>query len=140
MEEGLVVDYGKCCRPVPGDDIRGHVSVGRGIIIHRVECHVAQPRKSDAPDWIPLVWAEKVVGDFLAGLRVKGENRRGVLASIASEISAAESSIENVEMAERVDTRASDMRFLITVRDRVHLARIMRRLRALPTVARVMRT
>ena len=138
--EGLVVDYGKCCRPVPGDDIRGHVSVGRGIVIHRVECKVAQPRKSDAPDWIPLVWDENVQGDYLAELRVKGENRRGVLASIASEISAAESSIENVNMAERVDTRASDMRFLITVRDRVHLARIMRRLRALPTVARVMRT
>ena len=138
--EGLVVDYGKCCRPVPGDDIRGHVSVGRGIVIHRVECKVAQPRKSDAPDWIPLVWDENVQGDYLAELRVKGENRRGVLASIASEISAAGSSIENVNMAERVDTRASDMRFLITVRDRVHLARIMRRLRALPTVARVMRT
>jgi RelA/SpoT family (p)ppGpp synthetase len=138
--EGLVVDYGKCCRPVPGDDIRGHVSVGRGIVIHRVECTVAQPRKGTAQEWIPLVWADKVQGDFLAELRVKGENRRGVLASIAAEISGAESSIENVQMAEKVDTRASDMRFLITVRNRVHLARIMRRLRSLPVVARVMRT
>ena len=138
--EGLVVDYGKCCRPVPGDDIRGHVSVGRGIVIHRVECAVAQPRKGTAQEWIPLIWADNVQGDFLAELRVKGENRRGVLASIAAEISGAESSIENVQMAEKVDTRASDMRFLITVRNRVHLARIMRRLRGLPVVARVMRT
>jgi guanosine-3',5'-bis(diphosphate) 3'-pyrophosphohydrolase len=138
--EGLVIDYAKCCRPVPGDDIRGHVSVGRGIVIHRVECAVAQPRKGTAQEWIPLVWAENVQGDFLAELRVKGENRRGVLASIAAEISGAESSIENVQMAEKVDTRASDMRFLITVKNRVHLARIMRRLRALPVVAKVMRT
>jgi len=138
--EGLVVDYAKCCRPVPGDDIRGHVSVGRGIVIHRVECPVAQPRKGTAQEWIPLVWADNVLGDFLAELRVKGENRRGVLASIASEISAAESSIENVQMAEKVDTLASDMRFLITVKNRVHLARIMRRLRGLPVVARVTRT
>ncbi|MGH8442757.1 MAG: RelA/SpoT family protein [Nevskiaceae bacterium] len=138
--EGLVVDYGKCCRPVPGDDIRGHVSVGRGIVIHRIECAVAQPRKGAAQDWIPLVWGENVEGDFLAELRVKGENRRGVLASIAAEISAAESSIENVQMAEKVDTRASDMRFLLTVKNRVHLARIMRRLRGLPVVARVTRT
>ena len=79
-------------------------------------------------------------GDFLAELRVKGENRRGVLASIAAEISGAESSIENVQMAEKVDTRASDMRFLLTVKNRVHLARIMRRLRGLPVVAKVMRT
>ena len=138
--EGLVVDYGKCCRPIPGDDIRGHVSVGRGIVIHRVECNVAQPRKGTAEEWIPLIWAENVQGDFLAELRVKGENRRGVLASIAAEISGADSSIENVQMAEKVDTRASDMRFLITVKDRVHLARIMRRLRGLPVVAKVMRT
>jgi len=138
--EGLVIDYGKCCRPVPGDDIRGHVSAGRGIVIHRIECHVAQPRKGTAEEWIPLIWAENVQGDFLAELRVKGENRRGVLASIAAEISGAESSIENVQMAEKVDTRASDMRFLITVKNRVHLARIMRRLRGLPVVARVMRT
>ncbi|MGH8481204.1 MAG: RelA/SpoT family protein [Nevskiaceae bacterium] len=138
--EGLVIDYGKCCRPVPGDDIRGHVSVGRGIVIHRVECSVAQPRKGTAQEWIPLVWAENVQGDFLAELRVKGENRRGVLASIAAEISGAESSIENVTMAEKVDTRASDMHFLITVKNRVHLARIMRRLRGLPVVARVTRT
>ena len=48
--EGLVVDYGKCCRPVPGDDIRGHVSVGRGIVIHRIECTVAQPRKGTAQE------------------------------------------------------------------------------------------
>ena len=138
--EGLVVDYGRCCRPIPGDDIRGHVSVGRGIVIHRVECNVAQPRKGTAEEWIPLVWAENVQGDFLAELRVKGENRRGVLASIAAEISSADSSIENVQMAEKVDTRASDMRFLITVKDRVHLARIMRRLRGLPVVAKVVRT
>ncbi|HUR42369.1 MAG TPA: bifunctional (p)ppGpp synthetase/guanosine-3',5'-bis(diphosphate) 3'-pyrophosphohydrolase [Verrucomicrobiae bacterium] len=138
--EGLVVDYGKCCRPVPGDDIRGHVSAGRGIVIHRVECNVAQPRKGTADEWIPLIWAEHVQGDFLAELRVKGENRRGVLASIATEISGTDSSIENVQMAERVDTRASDMRFLITVKNRVHLARIMRRLRGLSIVAKVMRT
>ena len=101
---------------------------------------MAQPRKGTAQEWIPLVWADNIQGDFLAELRVKGENRRGVLASIAAEISGAESSIENVQMAEKVDTRASDMRFLITVKNRVHLARIMRRLRGLPVVAKVMRT
>jgi GTP diphosphokinase / guanosine-3',5'-bis(diphosphate) 3'-diphosphatase len=137
--EGLVLDYAKCCRPVPGDEIRGLVSVGRGIVIHRVDCPEAQPRKGAPQDWISLVWADKVEGNFLADLRIKGENRRGVLAGIATEISNAGSSIENVQMAERVDTESADMRFLITVRDRVHLARVMRRIRNLPAVAKVMR-
>jgi (p)ppGpp synthase/HD superfamily hydrolase len=137
--EGLVVDYGKCCRPVPGDEIRGHVSVGRGIVIHRTECKLAQPRKGTQQDWIPLVWAPKVQGTFMAELRVKGQNERGVLAKIATEISSAESSIENVQMSDRIGHEAADMRFVITVRDRVHLARVMRRIRSLPVVARVVR-
>ncbi len=137
--EGMVVDYAKCCRPVPGDDIRGHVSVGRGIVIHRVECKLAQVRKGTTQEWIPLIWADQVQGDYLTELRVKGLNRRGVLASIASEISGAESSIENVQMAERVDAQSSDMRFLITVKHRTHLARVMRRIRSLPVVNKVLR-
>ncbi len=142
--EGLVVDYAKCCRPVPGDDIRGHVSAGRGIIIHRSDCKHAQsgPRskKSGGDEWIALIWSEKVKGDYLAELRVKGQNKRGSLAAIAGEIAQAESSIENVQMAERLDAQSSDMRFLLTVRSRAHLARVMRRIRRLPTVARVART
>ncbi|HUS24749.1 MAG TPA: bifunctional (p)ppGpp synthetase/guanosine-3',5'-bis(diphosphate) 3'-pyrophosphohydrolase [Candidatus Binatia bacterium] len=137
--EGLVVDYARCCRPVPGDDIRGHVSVGRGIVIHRSECRVAQPRKGTQQDWIPLVWADTVQGIYMAELRIKGQNERGVLAKIATEISSAESSIEHVTMSERVANEAADMRFVITVRDRTHLARVMRRIRALPVVARVVR-
>ncbi len=142
--EGLVLDYAKCCRPVPGDDIRGHVSAGRGIIIHRADCKHAQspqrPKKGSGDEWIALIWSEQVKGDYLAELRVKGQNKRGSLAAIAGEIAQAESSIENVQMAERLDAQSSDMRFLITVRSRTHLARVMRRIRRLPTVARVART
>ena len=137
--EGLVLDYAKCCRPVPGDDIRGLVSVGRGIVIHRLDCTHAQNRKGAAQDWVELVWAENVLGDFLAELRVQGENRRGVLARVAGEIAAADSSIENVQMAERVDTQTSDMRFLVTVKNRVHLARVMRRIRRIDFIERVVR-
>lgn len=137
--EGLILDYAKCCRPVPGDDIRGHISVGRGIVIHRMDCKQTQNRKISPQDWLSLVWADNVTGDYVAELRVQGSNRRGLLASIASEIAAAESSIENVHMAERVDTESADMRFVITVHDRTHLARVMRRIRRLSNVAKVTR-
>ena len=137
--EGLVLDYARCCRPVPGDDIRGHVSVGRGIVIHRLECKHAQEGKGSPQDWIALIWADKVQGDFLAELRVKGENKRGTLGRIATEISNAESSIENVNMADKADTEAADMRFVITVSDRTHLARVLRRIRRLDGVSRVIR-
>ena len=137
--EGLVIDYAKCCHPIPGDDICGYVSVGRGIVIHRIECKHVQTRKGGPQERVPLVWSEKVQGDFLAELRLKAENRRGLLANVASEITSAGSSIEHVQMPERDGSDALEMRFLITVRERVHLARVLRRLRRLEAVQRVIR-
>ncbi|MEQ1438414.1 bifunctional (p)ppGpp synthetase/guanosine-3',5'-bis(diphosphate) 3'-pyrophosphohydrolase [Fontimonas sp. SYSU GA230001] len=134
--EGLILDYARCCYPLPGDDIRGHVSVGRGIVVHRIECKHAKGR---AQDWIPLTWSDKVQGDFLAELRINGYNKRGLLARITAEIANAESSIENVQMPDRAGGEAVEMRFLITVRDRVHLARVLRRLRRIDGIERVWR-
>jgi (p)ppGpp synthase/HD superfamily hydrolase len=137
--EGLVIDYAKCCHPIPGDDICGYVSVGRGIVIHRLECRHVQTRKGGPQERVPLIWSEKVQGDFLAELKLKAENRRGLLAMVAGEISSAGASIENVQMPERDGSEALEMRFTITVRDRVHVARVLRRLRRLAPVQRVVR-
>jgi RelA/SpoT family (p)ppGpp synthetase len=137
--EGLVLDYAKCCHPIPGDDICGYVSVGRGIVIHRLDCKHVHTRRGGPQERVPLVWAPNVQGDFLCELRLKAENRRGLLANVAGEISGAGSSIENVQMPDRDGSDALEMRFVITVRDRVHLARVLRRLRRLDAVQRVIR-
>ncbi|MDN5872888.1 MAG: bifunctional (p)ppGpp synthetase/guanosine-3',5'-bis(diphosphate) 3'-pyrophosphohydrolase [Sinobacteraceae bacterium] len=140
--EGLVVDYARCCFPIPGDDICGYVSVGRGIVIHRLECTHASGKKSgpNRQDRISLIWAAHVKGDYYAELRVRAENHRGLLGSIANEISHAESSIENVQMPEQTGSDTVEMRFVVAVRDRIHLARIIRRLRRVEAVQRVYRT
>lgn len=134
--EGLVLDYARCCHPLPGDDIRGHVSVGRGIVVHRIECKHAKGRPQD---WVPLAWSEKVQGDFLAEVRIKAHNKRGLLARITTEISNAESSIENVQMPDRAGGEIVEMRFVITVKNRIHLARVLRRLRRIEWIERVWR-
>lgn len=134
--EGLVLDYGRCCHPIPGDEIRGHVSVGRGIVVHRVECTHAKARPQD---WVPLVWSTSVQGDYLCELVLRSENKRGLLARITAEISGAESSIENVQMPDRAGGDAVEMRFILTVKNRSHLARVMRRLRHIEGVSRVAR-
>jgi len=98
-----------------------------------------QTRKGGPQERVPLIWSEKVQGDFLAELKLKAENRRGLLAMVAGEISSANASIENVQMPERDGSEALEMRFVVTVKDRVHLARVLRRLRRLPPVQRVIR-
>jgi GTP diphosphokinase / guanosine-3',5'-bis(diphosphate) 3'-diphosphatase len=132
-----VLDYARCCRPVPGDDIRGHVSVGRGIVVHRMECRSIKARPQD---WVPLAWSDIVQGDYLAELRVKAENRRGLLARVTTEIAEAESSIENVQMPDRAGGDAIEMRFIVTVKSRVHLARVLRRVRQVEGVEAVRRS
>jgi len=136
--EGLLVDYARCCRPIPGDDIIGYVSASRGIIIHRLECEHVQTRKGGPGERVALVWAAKVQGDFMAELALQAINRRGLLASVAGAITEANGSIENVQMPEGASgEEAVEMRFLVTVRDRVHLAQVLKRIRRLSLVDKV---
>ena len=137
--EGLVIDYARCCYPLPGDDIRGHISVGRGIVVHRAECRHAKGRPED---WVPLVWAEQYQGDYFAEIRVRVVNRRGLLASITGEIALSEASIEHVQMPDLLKGEPlalTETRFVLSVRDRTHLARVIRRLRRVESVVRVTR-
>ena len=134
--EGLVLDYARCCFPLPGDEIRGHVSVGRGIVVHRIDCRHAKGRPQD---WVPLAWSDKIQNDFLAEVRLKAQNKRGLLAKVTAEIASADSSIENVQMPDRAGSDAMEMRFVLTVKSRVHLARVLRRLRRIEWVERVAR-
>ncbi len=136
--EGLVVSFAKCCHPIPGDPIIGFVSAGRGIVIHRENCkNVADFRKMPEK-WIDVEWAVEPKGDFQAEIRVDVANQRGVLATVAATISDLDSNIENVDIEER-DGMNTSMSFVITVRDRIHLAQIMRRIRSLSMVMRINR-
>ena len=108
-------------------------------LIHRVDCKSGiQQRKAAQHDWVSLSWASDVEGDFNVELRVQGPNQRGFLATVATEIAEAGSSIENVNMSDRSSGMA-DMRINIMVRDRIHLAQVMRALRRLDIVERVQR-
>ncbi len=136
--EGLVVSFAKCCHPIPGDPIIGFVSAGRGIVIHRENCkNVADFRKMPEK-WIDVEWAAEPRSDFQAEIRVDVANQRGVLATVAATISELDSNIENVDIEER-DGMNTSMTFVITVRDRIHLAQIMRRIRSLSMVIRINR-
>ena len=128
-----VVSFAQCCQPIPGDEIMGYHSAGKGIVVHRLECpNVAEFRKSPER-WVAIGWDRQVSGDFDAALRIEVENRPGVLAQVAAAIAHAESNIDRVEYLER-DTHTAAIRFSIEVSDRKHLAEVMRRIRRLGVV------
>jgi len=135
--EGMVVSFAKCCRPVPGDAIAGFMSSGKGIVIHQRSCpNMTERSKEDRQ--LSVQWSEHVEGEYLAYMRVQVANQRGVLANLATTIANTSSNIEHVNVTEK-DGRISTIEFVVTVSDRIHLARIMKRLRRLPVVNRIWR-
>ena len=123
-----VLTFGACCHPIPGDEIMGFLSAGKGVVVHRADCHnVAEFRKT--PDrCVAIAWDRNVQGEFKTLLKVVVDNRPGVLATIAAAIAEAGSNIENVEYQER-DGSSATLQFTLEVRDRKHLAQVMRRVR-----------
>ncbi len=137
--EGMVVNFAKCCRPIPGDPIVGFVTSGRGIVIHTETCkNVAEYRKLPEK-WIETQWEEGVKGDFAVEVRVEVMNQRGVLATVAAAIAEMGGNIDNVNMEER-DGRHSSMTMVIEVHSRQHLANLMRKIRGIDPVLRIVRT
>ena len=137
--EGSVVTYAKCCRPIPGDSILGFVSTGRGIVIHTRSCKNVREFRNNPERWIDVQWETDIKNTFSVDIRVDTANQRGVLATVASVIAEQGSNIENVSIDER-DGLYSSIIFTISVRDRVHLAQIIRRVRAIDSVARIARS
>jgi len=136
--EGMVINFGKCCYPIPGDTIVGHISAGRGVVVHRDSCNNIAEFLDDPERCTPLRWAEDTRGEFSVELLVELENQKGVIAALANRISSLDVNIEKIGMEER-DARLSQVRLVIAVANRVNLARIIRRIRTVRSVMKVTR-
>ena len=136
--EGMVVNFARCCRPIPDDDVVGLFSPGKGIVVHRQECHNLGDFQRQGDRWLDVEWATEHEADFSTAIRVEADNRRGVLATVAAAIAEMGSNIENVRSHEK-DGVSTALEFLLIVHNRRHLARIIRRLRAIPPVMRIFR-
>jgi len=137
--EGIAVQFAACCRPIPGDPIIGSIRKGQGLVVHTHDCHSIRKSRTQEPDkWIDVEWDPEPGRLFEVRIGIHTENRRGVLAKLATAISSAESNIENVTM-DQEGSFYTTIFFNVQVRDRIHLARLMRDLRRIPEVMRVTR-
>jgi guanosine-3',5'-bis(diphosphate) 3'-pyrophosphohydrolase len=137
--EGMVTRFSKCCRPIPGDPVVGIITSGRGVMIHTQTCRNITERKFPSENFLDVQWEPGIEGEFPVEISVVVEDRRGVLATVATEIGDADSNIENVGIEER-DGLTNALLFRITVHNRQHLATVMRRVRNIPAVIRIIRT
>ncbi|QGZ29538.1 bifunctional GTP diphosphokinase/guanosine-3',5'-bis pyrophosphate 3'-pyrophosphohydrolase [Stutzerimonas stutzeri] len=136
--EGLVLNYAKCCTPIPGDPIVGHLSAGKGMVVHLETCRNISEVRHNPDKCIQLSWSKDVTGEFNVELRVELEHQRGLIALLAGSVNAADGNIEKIGMDER-DGRISVVQLVVSVHDRVHLARVIKKLRAIKGVMRITR-
>jgi GTP pyrophosphokinase len=137
--EGLLVTYARCCFPIPYDPIFAFLSAGRGVVIHRENCVNVEDYRKHPENWLPVGWQTAPDRLFTSEIRVYVANRTGVLAAIAAAIASTETSIGHVSIDEQ-DSGAAALTFELRVRDRRHLARVVRVIRRMPDVSRVTRT
>ena len=138
--EGLVVNYGKCCGPVPGDAIVGHMTPGKGFVVHVETCPnmVEIRRRHGTQEIIPAHWAATRDAEFLTTLRLQVNRRKGIIAELAGTIAEVDAGVENIHVEER-NAQLTTVIARVSVRDRSHLARAIRRLRNLPSVISIAR-
>ena len=116
----------------------GVLTSGRGIVIHRPNCKNTNEYRKAPEQWVDVDWAEVVDKEFSSEIVLDVQNRRGVLATVAASCAEREANIEEVNLSDR-DEYYMIMRLTIGVKDRKHLADIIRVLRKIKTVVRVSR-
>lgn len=136
--EGMVVQFPKCCYPIPGDPIVGFSSAGRGIVIHYRSCKNIAEYRNQPEKWIDVEWEENIDRDFVTTVRMHATNQRGVLATVAAAVSEQEANILNVDIEDK-DDRDTLLVFEIEVRNRQHLAQIIKRIRRIKHISHISR-
>ncbi|MEI8168772.1 MAG: bifunctional (p)ppGpp synthetase/guanosine-3',5'-bis(diphosphate) 3'-pyrophosphohydrolase [Rhodoferax sp.] len=139
--ENASVRFATCCRPIPGDGILGYLGRGEGLIVHADDCSVAKKLKhKDSERFIGVEWSDEPIRPFETEVMVTVINGKGVLARVAAALAAAEADITHIDMEDEAAQDATDLRFVVAVRDTTQLETAMRNLRRTPSVLKVQRT
>ena len=136
--DSLLISFARCCRPIPGDPIVGHLSTEKGIVVHRDTCKNIIDLRSKKENIADTSWSVRVTGEFFSEIRVDVLSERGIIASLATRISNTGTSIEGIQVDER-DAEHSIITLIVAVKNRVHLANVMRTVRTMRSVERVVR-
>jgi GTP pyrophosphokinase/guanosine-3',5'-bis(diphosphate) 3'-pyrophosphohydrolase len=137
--EGASVQLATCCRPIPGDEVAGYFG-GEGLTVHTTDCSIGRRlRERDGERWMDVDWAEVLTRPFESAVGVLVQNTKGALAQVAQAISAAEADITHIDMGDERAAETTELKLLVSVRDRLHLADVLRTLKRSSTVMRAAR-
>lgn len=134
--DDTLVHFAKCCKPVPGDQVIGYISRGRGVIVHLSNCPHLLDLESER--LISVTWQKEEPRPFPATIKVTAKNEKGMLAAIATEIANFDVNIQGLILTTTIDAKA-EVDFTVEVTDAVHLYQLMDKIRKLPNIYEVVR-
>lgn len=137
--EGMAVQFAQCCRPIPGDPILGFINKDKGLVVHTHDCPAIRKFRLDPDKWLDVEWEPESKRLYKTNLNLTVANQPGMLAKIATGIADAGSNIDNVSVEEEDGSAYANLYFTVQVKDRIHLAELMRGLRKIPDVVRINR-
>ena len=136
--EGMLVTYSQCCYPILGDEIVAHISQGKGLKIHREDCPNCRNWEKDTAKYFKVKWDETSDKEYIAALKIELINHQGALAKVTNLIAKTNSNVEHLNTEEK-ESNLYVIYADVTVKDRIHLARVIKKLRTLPDVQRISR-
>ena len=135
--DGVMVRYAQCCQPVPGDEVVGYVTRGRGVSIHRADCPNLLPLAHEPERRLDIDWQEKFGERFIVRLALEGSDRRGLYADVASAVSSTGTDIRQMEL-KAIDGRAVGA-VMVEVENLQHLQQIVKAVRRVKGISDVER-
>ena len=136
--DSVLISFARCCRPIPGDPIISHISTEKGIVVHRDSCKNIKDLRNKKENISETSWAMSISGEFLTEIRVEVISERGIIAALATRISETGTGLEGIQVHER-DAEHSVIHLVVAVKNRIHLANIMRKIRTMSSVEKVSR-
>jgi GTP diphosphokinase / guanosine-3',5'-bis(diphosphate) 3'-diphosphatase len=125
--DNTLVRYSQCCQPVPGDQVIGYITRGRGISIHRTDCPNVLNLSQHPERRIEIEWEAESGERFYVRIIVEGTDRRGLLSDIAAAISSTGTNIQSAEI--KSDDGGMTGSFVVEVHDLNHLKKVMKYIR-----------
>lgn len=139
-EAGVMVRMAKCCNPVPGDDIIGYITRGRGVSIHRCDCPSMGHSPEDLERMIEVSWDGSSGESFHVGIDIQAYDRAGILMEVMAVLSELKITITNINAKVQEDTKNVSINLVVDIRDISQLDFVMTKLRRIREVYTVQRS
>jgi GTP pyrophosphokinase len=136
--EDAIISLARCCMPIPGDNIHGMITAGKGVLVHRANCQNVSRQRRRSREWVAVVWGSDTAGPFKTKIEVDINDVPGALAKVANVMSEMDTNIEDIRFVPGSENTPT-LVFQLAVQDRTQLGRLIKRVRSLKATLRARR-